>query len=77
MGRTISKISSFFIGWFQVLTFRDSKEAKRKRAICHRCPSNKRKLNWFGSWFISVCIECGCPIIAKSRSEDDCPLNKW
>lgn len=77
MGRAIQKIRSFFIGWFHVLTFKESEEAKRRIGICRKCPSNKRKLRWFGSWFVSVCIECGCPIIAKSRSVDECPLNKW
>lgn len=77
MERTVRKIGRIFKGWFKVLTFQDSKEAKRKRTICSECDRKKFKLNWFGSWFLAVCMECGCPIVAKSRSGDDCPLKKW
>lgn len=42
--------------------------AEKRAIICSDCDKNG-----FG-----VCQECGCPLVAKTRSpKSKCPLNKW
>jgi len=64
----MKKIKHILTGWFLVLIFWDSPKAKKRRAICKTCPSR----------LLFICSECGCPLAAKSRvDEEECPLNKW
>jgi len=65
---SMRKIKNIITGWFLLIIFWDSKQAKERRAICKTCPER-----------ITVfCGSCGCPIAAKSRVEEEmCPLNKW
>jgi hypothetical protein len=68
----MKKIKNILTGWFLVLIFWDSPKAKKRREVCKTCTHLK---GWF--WFV-YCNDCGCPIIAKSRiDEEECPLNKW
>lgn len=42
---------------------------------CSKCPEVScypEKLN-----LLSYCKECGCNLLAKSRSKSQCPLSKW
>lgn len=42
-------------------------EAKRRLHICDMCPERKG----------TRCGACGCPLIAKARSDSGCPKDKW
>lgn len=44
-----------------------TEESKRRFQICNPCEFRKGTL----------CGECGCVLVAKTRSESKCPKNKW
>jgi len=50
---------------------------------CKYCPSAEYKpyLDFINDELVDVkgmiCNECKCPLVAKIRSNDKCPLNKW
>lgn len=68
----LEKFKAITDGWKHVI-FPDPKVeqlAQARAIICSTCDSNKH----------SVCMECGCPLVAKTRStkeSNECPLNKW
>jgi hypothetical protein len=59
------------LGWWYFFTNRNNILLRRRLSICVNCELRK--------WF--VCGECGCPLVAKGRIEDEqCPHpkgNKW
>lgn len=65
-----SKFNEIVSGWKNVV-FKtpEIEEMAHKRAlICAACPHNVDR----------VCQECGCPLVAKTRSpESKCPMKKW
>ena len=68
----LQKLDEIQDGWKNWLwRSKDIEMVAYKRAtICAECPSNKN----------SKCIECGCPLAAKTRSMKEtnkCPLDKW
>lgn len=72
MVRFFNWIERVIIGWWNVITNKESMEAKRRYSICMEC-SDKIKI---GREYI--CSRCGCFLRAKSRSpEEKCVLNKW
>ena len=79
----MSKIGIIVKAWLNVWNGLTTLEHKRKAVICEGCPSRKYKkyLDFVDDELTNVkgfiCNECGCPLIAKIRSTDDCPKNKW
>lgn len=66
----MSKLKEILNGWSNVVwpNPKVEKLAMDRALICAECPSNKD----------NICGECGCPLIAKTRSEySTCPLGKW
>lgn len=67
-----SKLAEIVNGWKNVI-FTDPKVEKlalERAKICSRCTANVH----------NICTECGCPLVAKTRSTKsttDCPLRKW
>ncbi len=66
-------IKRVIIGWWNVITNKESEEAKRRYSICMKCDVKiKISRNEY------ICSKCGCFLRAKSRSpEEKCVLNKW
>ena len=66
-----NKYNEIISGWKNLLTnFNPDfiKEAERKASICAKCEKN----------IFNICIMCGCPLAAKTSSEQSiCNLNKW
>ena len=58
-------------GWYYLVTLQNRQLLTKRMNICRPCELRK--------WF--VCGECGCPLVAKGRIEDEqCPHpkgNKW
>ena len=79
----MSKIGIIAKAWLQVWNGITTTEHKRRAIICESCPSRKYKkyLDFIDDDLIEVrgfvCGECGCPLIRKVRSEDNCQLKKW
>ena len=66
-------IKRVIIGWWNVITNKESEEAKRRYSICMKC-DEKIKIGRKEY----ICSKCGCFLRAKSRSpEEKCLLNKW
>lgn len=70
-------------GWKNYIVKNNDVEvvAKARLEICGACPSNS--INAKSKGYKSVrtdehCIECGCPLVSKTRCLScDCPLKKW
>ena len=81
----MTPITSILSGWKNFIAKSEVAESKaRKRAeICSACPNAKKgKLLAFIKDNLQeiegyYCDECGCPLSAKLRSNEICPLNKW
>jgi len=61
-------------GWLNTIIKNDEVEniAYERLSICESC---EFKVEIFG---FTLCGECHCPLIAKTRSMDSkCPKNKW
>lgn len=61
-------------GWKNVIIKDEDIETlhQQRMEICNACP---KKIEQLG---MAVCGECGCPLMAKTRSLDSkCPLDKW
>jgi superfamily II helicase len=81
----MSKINNIINGWWSYLNSNELTPKELKRAkICAECPHRKysntikvlvkdeiKEIQGF------ICNECKCPLSAKIRSNDNCPLNKW
>ena len=69
--------------WIKVKQGLITPEITNRASICEVCPSAKYKkhLDFVDDELKEiqglVCLECSCPIIAKVRSTDKCPLGKW
>jgi len=66
------KLNEIQDGWRNVIFKNDEVEmlAFKRASICAGCDSNVN----------NTCKECGCPLIAKTRSTKEtnkCPLGKW
>lgn len=71
-------------GWKNVVVKNTHAEdvASKRLQICLSCPShsvNAKKTGTYKSARVDDhCIECGCPLISKTRCLScDCPLKKW
>lgn len=67
-------IRNFIQGWKNVIITDEQVEviAAARLEICSTCPERIKQLG------LDVCNECGCPLMAKTRSSDSkCPLGKW
>jgi len=79
----MSKIVTIVKAWVNVVKGLTTDEHKRRANICKGCPSRKysKYLDFVNDDLKEVkgfvCGECGCALIAKIRSTDNCPLNKW
>lgn len=79
------KLKIIFKGWKNVIVENPVAEetAKARAKICADCPfAVQSKLRMFVKEQLTEvdgmkCSQCGCPLIAKLRSEDTCPKNKW
>ena len=66
----MSKLKEILSGWSNVIWSKPEieKKAMDRAIICAECPYNRD----------NVCEKCGCPLIAKTRSEySKCPEEKW
>lgn len=80
----ISNINSIVKGWTSVLKGKTTEEHKRRADICNTCENAvyKKYLDFIDDDLKEVkgfvCEACGgCPLIAKIRSNDNCPVDKW
>ncbi len=66
----MSKLQEILSGWKNVIWSRPEIEkiAMDRAVVCSNCFYNVN----------NTCSECGCPLIAKTRSEySKCPMQKW
>lgn len=69
--------------WYRVAKNHTTKDHKRRMDICNKCSLAvyKKYTDFVDDELKSVkgfvCGGCGCPLIAKIRSDEDCPLKKW
>ncbi len=78
-------IKNILTGWKNYLRKSEVTEAvaKERAALCAVCPHAKHgKLLTFVKDTLkevegAYCNQCGCPLSAKVRSNDICPINKW
>ena len=69
--------------WAKVLSQEKNEDVIIRGKICGGC--DKKQFSQFLDFIDDeikevkgfVCGECGCPLVAKIRSNDKCPLNKW
>lgn len=79
----MSKMVTIAKAWYRVFTSKLSQEERNRANICKDCTSAvyKRFIDFIDDELTEVqgmvCGECNCPLIAKVRSEDKCPLGKW
>ena len=69
--------------WSSVFKGMKTEEHSRRAKVCGECPNKsysmfldfiKDELKEVEGY---ICDECKCPLIAKIRSTDKCPLGKW
>lgn len=71
--RFINWIGRVIIGWWNVITKKETPEFKRRLQICLEC-EDKVKLGKN----VYICSICGCEIHAKSKSPNEkCHKGKW
>ncbi|QYJ68929.1 hypothetical protein [Flavobacterium litorale] len=78
-------VSKILSGWKNYLSKSEVTEAiaTERAALCAACPHAKQgKLLAFVKDTLkevegAYCNQCGCPLSAKIRSNDICPINKW
>jgi len=73
MIRFFNWIGRVIVGWWNVITHKESEEAKRRYSICMECEDKVKvsKKEW-------ICSHCGCFLRAKCASPDEkCLMNKW
>lgn len=77
----MAKPSVILRAWRDVFSGNTSEEHKRRAKICMDCPAAKysKLLSLIKDELKEVegmvCDECGCPLVAKTRSSDKC--YKW
>jgi len=80
-----TKTISILTGWKNFVSKSEVVEsvAQDRAEICAACPHAHQKMLLA---FIKdslkeiegyACNQCGCPLSAKLRSNDKCPINKW
>lgn len=65
----IKYIIQGYFYWF-ISKFKELKNHKlylQRLEICEKCNKNKN----------GICEKCGCVVKAKTKSDSQCPLNKW
>mgnify|MGYP006143800277 CR=1 FL=1 len=78
-------ITKILSGWKNYLSKSEVTEAvaKGRAAVCAACPHARQgKILAFIKDDLkevegAYCSQCGCPLSAKVRSNDICPINKW
>ena len=78
-------IKEILTGWKNYLDKSEVVEelAQTRAAICSGCPFAKqgKLLTFVRDTLTEVqgayCKKCGCPLSAKIRSNDICPIHKW
>lgn len=76
-----NKLKIISKAWINVFRKNTTKEHKRRASICETCPlaAYKKYTDFIDDELKDVkglvCLDCGCPLIAKIRSEDNC--YKW
>lgn len=78
-------IKAILTGWKNFIDKSEvvEEKAKERAAICAACPYAKQgKLLTFVKDTLkevqgAYCEKCGCPLSAKIRSIDICPIDKW
>lgn len=76
-------MKNFFTGWGNFLLGLNTKEAKRKANICLDCDhleSGKIEIikdNKIKEISGAICGKCKCPLSAKLRSDDKCPIGRF
>ena len=69
--------------WYSVFKGLTTDEHSRRAKVCGECPSKRysKFVDFIDDQLKEVkgfvCNECSCPLIAKIRSTDKCPLKKW
>lgn len=77
----MAQVSNIVKAWVSVFKKENNPTIKKRAAICKECPSKnyKKYLDFINDDLKEVkgfvCTECGCPLIAKIRSEEVC--SKW
>ncbi len=78
---TLKKIEIILKAWVKVYKGFTTEQHKSRAEICKKCPSAKYKtyLDFVNDELEDVkgfvCTDCGCPLVAKIRSEEKC--DKW
>lgn len=78
-------LETILTGWKNYLSKSEVTEAvaKQRAALCTACPNTRqgRLLAFIKDSLEEIegayCNQCGCPLSAKVRSNDICPINKW
>lgn len=78
-------IKQILTGWKNFILKSEVTEslAKQRAKLCSTCPSARQgKLLVFIKDSLTeiegvYCQKCGCPLSAKVRSNDICPIQKW
>ena len=79
----MTKATTIIKAWSEVLKGTTTDEHRRRSAICKTCPmaQHRKFLNLVGDELTEtkgmICKMCGCPLSAKIRSDETCPLGKW
>lgn len=78
----MSKIGIIGKAWIEVLKGTTTELHKKRAEVCGTCVFAKhRKYLEFQDELIEVkgmvCSACGCPLVAKVRSEDNCEKGFW
>jgi len=79
----MSKPEVILGAWLKVFMAITDETHKDRAKICAQCPKARynRYVSMVNDELIDikgmVCDECGCPLSAKIRSTDNCPLENW
>lgn len=79
----MGQISKILTAWAKVFSQETTEEHIYRADICSKCPKAKyvKYLDFLNDELTEVkgyvCSVCSCPLIAKIRSTDKCPENKW
>lgn len=71
----MSKVIEIIVAWFNLIFNRRRLIAKERYNVCKTCPY-RDKVDLLGG--IEICNLCGCPLLAKIRSNvNSCDAKKW
>lgn len=79
----MAQMSNIIKAWVSVLKQSTTKQHRKRAKKCKKC--NHAKYSKFVDIINDelrdvkglVCGKCSCPLIAKIRSDDKCPIDKW